>query len=510
MATKAQLEELKQLCENDLYTFAQWVNPGRVYGQLHKEMFDFITKEDATPNQLLLIPRAHMKSHVIAVWAAWWITKNPETTILYLSATATLAEAQLYTIKNILTSKQYSQLWPEMINKEEGKREVWRTNAISVDHPKRKEEGVRDYTVVTAGITTNTTGLHADVIIPDDVVVPDNAFTEDGRGKVARAMSQMASIKNTGGITKAVGTRYHPKDQYNTWLNQKMKVFDENDEIVGEEAVWEVMEKVVEENGQFLWPRTQREDGKWFGFNRRELSRIEAEYTDRAQFFSQYYNNPNDPSNDRISRDKFQYYEPRFLKSVGGIWEMSGKRLNVYASIDFAFSLGKKADSTAIVVIGINSEGQIYILDIDRFKADKISTYFEHLAQLHDKWNFRKLRAEVSVAQALIVRDLKDMITKNGMVLSIDEFRPSRNEGTKEERIAAALEHKYENSAIWHYRGGYTNILEDELVMNNPPHDDIKDALASAVEIAVKPMQRSRARDSNIIQMGGGRFGAFG
>ena len=106
MSTKAQLQEIKSLCEADLFTFAQWVNPQRLYGQVHKEMFDFITKEEAAPNQLLLIPRAHMKSHVIAVWCAWWITRHPETTILYLSATATLAESQLYAIKNMLTSKQ--------------------------------------------------------------------------------------------------------------------------------------------------------------------------------------------------------------------------------------------------------------------------------------------------------------------------------------------------------------------------------------------------------------------
>ena len=35
--------------------------------------------------------------------------------------------------------------------------------------------------------------------------------------KTAASMSQMASILNTGGMTKACGTRYHPADQYNEW-----------------------------------------------------------------------------------------------------------------------------------------------------------------------------------------------------------------------------------------------------------------------------------------------------
>lgn len=487
MASKQQLQEIRELCEQDLFTFAQWVNPNRLYGDVHKELCQWLTKPDAKPNQLVLLPRGHMKSHIIAVWAAWWITNHPETTILYLSATATLAESQLYAIKNILTSKPYRMLWPEMVNEDEGKREKWTSTAIAVDHPKRKEEGIRDMTVIAGGLTTNTTGLHADVIIADDIVVPDNAYTEEGRRKVAAAMSQMASIKNTGGMMKAVGTRYHPRDQYYIWKEQKMKIFDDDGNIIGEEPVWEIFERQVEENGIFLWPRTQREDGKWFGFDFKELARIEAEYTDRTQFYAQYYNNPNDVSTQRITRDKFQYWNPKLLKYVEGRWYYKDSPLNIYAAIDFAYTLNKKSDYTAIVVIGIDADGYIFVLDIDRFRADNIAEYFKHIAELHSKWQFRKLRAEVTAAQSIIVRDLKDYITRNGLRLSIDEYRPT---GKKEERIAAALEHRYENLSVYHPRGGYSHILEDELVMANPPHDDLKDALAAAVEIAIKPMRR--------------------
>lgn len=508
MATK---EEIRKLAEDDLFTFAQLVNPGRLYGEIHKEVCKFLTKDDAAPNQLVLLPRGHMKSHLIAVWCAWWITKHPETTILYISSTSDLAEKQLYAIKNILTSKTYRRYWPEMVHPEEGKRTRWSATEIIVDHPIREEEGVRDPTISTAGLTTSTTGRHADIVIPDDVVEPQNAYTEEGRRKVAAAMSQMASIKNTGGMTKAVGTRYHPRDQYYTWMETKMKEYNDEGEIVAEIPVWEVMERVVEEDGIFLWPREQRPDGKSFGFDLRELARIEAEYTDKTQFYAQYYNNPNDPSSDRIDRNKFQYYDQRFLKQFEGSWFFKDQPLNVYASIDFAFSLAKRADFTAIVVIGIAPDGHIYLLDIDRFKADKISKYFDRIVDLHSKWGFKKLRAEVTVAQQIIVRDIKDMITKNGLRLSVDEFRPGKTEGSKDERIAATLEHRYDNQSIWHFHGGYTSVLEEELVLNKPPHDDVKDALASAVDIAVAPRAKRamRRKDNNVIynsRFGGVRF----
>jgi hypothetical protein len=436
------------------------------------------------------------------------VTKHPETTILYLSATADLAETQLYAIKNMIASPVYQRYWPEMIVPEEGKREKWATTAIAVDHPTRKEEGVRDYTIRTAGLTTNTTGWHADIIVPDDVVVPDNAYTADGRRKTAAAMSQMASILNTGGMIKACGTRYHAADQYSIWKGQVIPVFDDAGEILEEEPLWEIMEEVVEVDGVYLWPRASRDDGKTFGFDKRELARISAMYSDRTQFFAQYYNDPNDPESNRLDHSRFQYYDKRHLTNQSGKWFYKERVLNVYAAIDFAYTMNARADYTAIVVIGMASDGHIYVLDIDRFKTDKISVYYDKISEMHTRWGFRKMRAEVTAAQSIIVGDLKDKVRENGDSLSIDDHRPNRHQGSKIERMAAVLEPRYENLSVWHYKGGYIPALEEELLLARPQHDDIKDCLASCIEIAVKPKQRTglNRERSNVVKFDG-RFG---
>lgn len=495
-------KQIREAAMSDLYTFAKLVNPGYMYGEIHKAIFKWMQDYNLfgadtsyTSNKLIMLPRAHLKSHMVATWCAWIITRHPEVTMLYVSATAELAETQLYAIQNILGSTIYQRYFPEYINPQEGLRERWSVKKLSIDHAKRKEEGIRDATIATAGLTTNTTGWHADIIVADDLVVPENAYTEDGREGVSKKASQFTSIRNAGGFTMACGTRYHPKDIYAVWKAQEYSVYNEEDEVVDQKPVWEIVEYAVETDGAFLWPRAVRSDGKAFGFNAQALARIKAEYSDTVQFFAQYYNNPNDPGSARISREKFQYYNRKFLKPIDGSWYFKNKRLNIYASIDFAFSLAKKADYSAIVVIGIDEDGFIYILDIDRFKTDKISVYFEHIKSLHSKWGFRKLRAEVSVAQGVIVGDLKDSMREEGLSLSIDAHRPTRHEGSKEERIAAALEYRYDNQTIWHCEGGYTDVLEEELMLSRPPHDDIKDALASAVEIAIKP---KKSRNSEI------------
>ena len=52
----------------------------------------------------------------------------------------------------------------------------------------------------------------------------------------------------------------------------------------------------------------------------------------------------------------------------------------------------------------------------------------------------------------------------------------------------ATLEPKYANNQIWHYQCGKCQTLEEELIFANPAHDDIKDALTSAIDFAVPPI----------------------
>lgn len=505
--------ELRERALSDLGFFARLVNPGYMYGSVHDEIFAWMQNytlfgkgDEQSSNKLIMLPRAHLKSHMVAVWCCWVILRHPEVSILYLSATAELAITQLYAVQNILGSTLFQRYFPEYIHPQEGKREKWCSTSVIIDHPRRGSEGVRDATVKTAGLTTNTTGWHADIVVADDLVVPENAYTEDGRESVAKKASQFTSIRNNGGFTMACGTRYHPTDIYDTWKNQIFDVFNEEGIQTDSLPVWEVKEYAVEVDGIYTWPRAVRPDGKAFGFDLQSLSRIKAEYVDRVQFFAQYYNDPNDPSSDRISRDKFQQYNPGLLRKYGTKWSYKERKLNIYAAVDFAFSLSKTADWTAIVVIGIDCDSNIYVLDIDRFKTDKTIDYFKHIKELHSKWNFNKLNAEISVAQKVIVNEIKTYLKRDGLNLAIQETRPIQK---KEERIAAALEHRYDDMTVWHFEGGWTPVLEEELVLARPPHDDLKDALASAVEIAVAPARSIAAGVKDFMGLGqtNNRFG---
>ena len=76
-------ERLKELLETDLWAFAQYINPHYAYGEVHEEVFRWLSMPDCSDHQLLLMPRAHLKSHCIAVWCVWQITRDPTSSIVY-------------------------------------------------------------------------------------------------------------------------------------------------------------------------------------------------------------------------------------------------------------------------------------------------------------------------------------------------------------------------------------------------------------------------------------------
>lgn len=466
-------------------------------------------RDDAKDNQLVLLPRDHQKSAMIAYRSAWWITKHPDTTLLYVSATADLAEKQLKAIKDVFTSDIHRFYWPDMINENENKRERWSVDEICVDHPKRKAEGVRDATIKACGLTANMTGLHCQVAVMDDVVVPGNAYTESGREQVRATYSQLSSIQTTGAKEWVVGTRYHPRDLYQDLMEMTESYYDEVKEEDVELAVYEVFEREVEVNDEFLWPKQRRKDGKSFGFDARELARKKAKYLDITQFFAQYYNNPNAVETQYMDKGNFQWFDRDQITNVSGVWYFGENYLNVYAAIDFAFTVTAKSDYTAIVVVGVDEDNNIYVLDVDRFKTNKISAMYDRVKLAYKKWKFKKIRAEVVAAQSIIVSQFREYMRSQNVVFTIEEYNPPRNM-KKEERISAILEPRYTNRMIWHYKGGNCQTLEEELMMSNPDHDDIKDALASVVEIAKPPIggnRWKRSKDKNVIYSS--RFGGI-
>jgi hypothetical protein len=537
MSKRLTTSDIRDLCEADCFEFAQWVMPDRYYGDIHKDFFHFL-QHDEHDCKLGLIPRDHQKSHCAAVFVAWLITVKPWITINYVSANARLVQAQMRTIKDILRSKAHRQLWPEHLNyvrERDGSMKhkptgAWTQTEIEIDHPERKKRMVRDSTVTASTVGGTNTGLHCEVTVFDDLVTDENYQSQAEKQAVVECYKNFAKISTTGSKMYAVGTRYGDDDLY-ALLKEITVTYVDDEDVPVKKPMWSIFESVVEDSpnrtgdGNFLWPRQQSPvTGEWFGFDKKELAIKKAHLQvdgDVTGFYAQYYNDPNDASLDRLSRNHFKYYNPSLLLGTGaGNWEYNGKPLKLFAAADLAFTDGvgakaKRRDYTAVVVIGIDTEGYIYVLDLQRFQTDKMEVYYNEIMEMCDYWGFRKITVETNNGGKLVKRYLEDEIRRNGGFLEVEGVAHTSHDGKKEERIAQALEPRYRSGTIYHHKGGVIKLLEEELVLNRPPHRDLKDVLAIVIEHSRSTIRRQEhnaatGTHGNVVRIsrfGGGRRG---
>lgn len=502
--------QLREKCEADLYAFAQTVMPNRYFGDLHQQMFAFWSNPDRARDQLTLVPRDHQKSVCMGIYVAWVIIKDPTRTFAYVTGVADLAQRQTRLIKEILESDIVRILWPELLNwvrDDQGNVKhvplyKWNENEFEVYHPRRRQSGDKNPTVKATSVGSSNTGFHFTDLVFDDLVTEKNFDTEAGRKEVEATYAAFSSIASTGSLVNAVGTRYHPKDIYQTMIDEEREVFDEEGNFTGTEKNFEVFIRTVETDGVFVWPKKLVVGlDKSYGFDWNELARKKSKYKSSGrmeQYYAQYYNEPNDPELQKLSRDQFQYYNETLLKYSDGKWRYKGKALNTFAAMDVAYTDGKYSDYTAIAVIGLDSDGYIYILDLDRFKTNKFQVFYERMIALQSKWNFRKIQVETNAGGSLVAQYMKDAIRENGANVAVEGKMKIAKEGKKKERIAAIIEPRYENKTIYHPKNGIIGLLEEEVVLPNPAHDDLVDALASAIEISKPPAKQ--LSNQNVVQ----------
>ena len=289
---------------------------------------------------------------------------------------------------------------------------------------------------------------------------------------------------------------------------------------------WSVFERVAEDSyrrtgdGTFCWPKQQMPNGEWYGFDEEELAIKKADALidgDLGLFYGQYYNDPADESTNVIKQSDFKYMDLRKLEQHGKDWYYDDTKLKLYAAADLAWTdssslNAKRRDYTALSVVGIDDEGYIYVLALERFQTDKPEVYYEKIIELQEYWQFKKITVETNAAGKIIKNFLEDEIRRQGGRLEVEGKAHVSHSGKKEERVATALHSRYRNGSIYHTKGGLTKLLEEELKLAKPPHDDLKDVLAIAVSECVAPLKRKHGtkKQGNVIQLsrfGGGRRG---
>ena len=164
----------------------------------HRQIMEFLVEvlNDDMHRGLLMAFRHSGKSTVVGIFAACTLYLRPQTRILILSAESGLASRMVAHIRHILENHPWcTDLIPTS-------RRDWASGRITINRP----IGIREPSVICQGIHGNITGMRADLIICDDVEVPNTANTMQKRESLRERLRELDFILSPSGTMIYIGT----------------------------------------------------------------------------------------------------------------------------------------------------------------------------------------------------------------------------------------------------------------------------------------------------------------
>ena len=199
----------------------------------HKEWHrHFITGEDSSclikiagPNVDLLAPRGSAKSTVLGLLTAWAIGIHTEAKlplqILYLSYTVDIARSKSATIKRIIESKRYQEVFPHVrLLKNVTSNEYW-----SIDHKFAGIDttGEEQFTLCAAGLKGSVTSKRSHLVMIDDAIksAADIANPDIRKQMQDNWNAVIAPTMFEGARAICLGTRFRHDDIHSTTFNDQ-------------------------------------------------------------------------------------------------------------------------------------------------------------------------------------------------------------------------------------------------------------------------------------------------
>lgn len=205
MAMLQNLQTMKTMTITEAFNFLDEWNKilGFSTPNHHKQIMNFLVDVfNQEPHRGLLKAFRHSgKSTVVGIFATCVLYHNPATRILILSAETNLASRMVAHIKNILENHPWcNEILPDV-------KKEWGTHKITIKRP----IGIREPSVICQGITGNITGMRSDLVICDDVEVPNTCNTQQKRINLRERLRELDFILSPHGSMIYIGTP-HTKD----------------------------------------------------------------------------------------------------------------------------------------------------------------------------------------------------------------------------------------------------------------------------------------------------------
>lgn len=343
--------DMRALLMGDLF-FLMLVGLGRT-DMNNDFLFSRCREVQASPDgHLDLWAREHYKSTIITVGKTIQdVLRDPEITVGIFSHSRPIAKAFLRQIKREFEGNALLQeLFPHIRPPEKGEKRTWSEDEGIIV---QRQTNPKEATIEAWGLVDGQPiGKHFALLIYDDVVTPESVTTPEMISKTTDAWRVSLNLGAHGGRRRMIGTRYHAADTYSVILEQGSV-------------------------SPRIYPATV--DGTYDGepvFLSRAVLAEKRRDMGPFVFACQMLQDP--------LADKAQGFDAAWFRRLPGEAPAAGG-MNRYIVVDPASAKKKGSDYTAMWCVGLNTDGNYYILDgiHDRLNlAERARALFD----LHRKW----------------------------------------------------------------------------------------------------------------------------
>lgn len=396
------------------------------------------------------------KSFITCAFVVWKLWQNPDLKFMIVSASKERADANSVFIKNIIDLLPFlHELKP---------RAGQRDSVISFDVGPAKPD--HSPSVKSVGITGQLTGSRADILIADDVEVPNNSATQTARDKLWELVKEFDAILKPNGTIIYLGTPQCEMTLYRELENRGYRTTiwparypkDQKDyETYGERLAPMLVEE-LEENPEFLyWTPTDP-----VRFDDEDLRERELSYG-KAGFALQFMLNPSLSDAEKyplrlrdaitiacdIEKAPLSYQwlpnasnENETLPNVGlkgdryhAAHSYSQRTMEYQQRILVIDPSGRGKDETGYAVL-FTLNGYIYLMDAGGFRGGYEDATLNKLAQKAKQWKVQTVVFESNFGDGMFGKIFSPVLLKVHQC-AMEEYRST---GLKEARIADTLE----------------------------------------------------------------------
>ena len=439
--------------------------------------------------------RGFGKSVITSCLASWFLLKDPNTTIMVVSATSNKAAEFISMTRKILDLVPYcDHLRPG---------DHTTDNAFAFDVECRTKIG-QDKSCFARGITSQLTGSHAEYVIADDVEIEGNCETANARGKLMNKVSEFEQIRNAGGRVIFLGTPQIKDSIYNQLksgysVTKFPAVIPDKNSPVESEDVNEWVLQLGGEPGdptqperfpmELLMERQAKIGPKLFALH----YKLDTSLADFEKFPLRLSDLIVLDLHPDMCPEKIIWANSKPLKGIPAfglsgdlvyepMW-VSDTFVPYTQRVMYVDPSGRGDDETAVCICSF-SNGYVYINELVGFPGGYDKGTLKKISKLAYENGVKLIKVESNFGDAMYCQLLAPIATDVCGAIAIEEFRAM---GRKESRCIAALEpvmaqHRlvFDKRAICQEetQKQITRIFDKRGAL---PHDDRVDCLAAAV-----------------------------